>query len=250
MSKIAKDKNLTHTTFLQPQNDLFCTQVIQKLDAGQENWMEILYSWTELGQKNFLKRNISGILPKLVILLSRELIEKVAALMAVDPGTLCVEHLDHIMAGILMHNDDGIGPPVELLRSLLYQAKLNGEPQEDVLGIAALITASKVGLLIRVSFELGNENPEVRNKAKKVIEVVEEKDWQHSHNNPPKRVTERRSLATFLQQHILAVLSEINKAIMDTGQRITLGTKAKHLRSLSVLVELLQPIQSTVLSQV
>ena len=248
MSKIAKDKNLTHTTFLQPQNELFCTQVIQKLDAGQENWLEILYSWTELGQKNFLKRNISGILPKLVILLSRELIEKVAALMAVDAGTLCVEHLDHIMAGILMHNDDGIGPPVELLRSLLYQAKPNGELQADVLGIAALITASKVGLLIRVSFELGHENPEVRSKAKKVIEVVEEKDWQH--NNPSKRVTERRSLATFLQQHILAVLSEINKAIMDTGQRITLGTKAKHLRSLSVMVELLQPIQSTVLSQV
>ncbi|KAG9067389.1 serine/threonine-protein kinase M1 [Linnemannia hyalina] len=248
MAKIAKDKNLTHTTFLQPQNDLFCTQVIQKLDAGQENWLEILYSWTELGQKNFLKRNISGILPKLVILLSRELIEKVAALMAVDAGTLCIEHLDHIMAGILMHNDDGIGPPVELLRSLLYQAKPNGELQADVLGIAALITASKVGLLIRVSFELGHENPEVRSKAKKVIEVVEEKDWQH--NNPSKRASERRSLATFLQQHILAVLSEINKAIMDTGQRITLGTKAKHLRSLSALVELLQPIQSTVLSQI
>ncbi|KAK3833924.1 MAG: hypothetical protein JOS17DRAFT_682790 [Linnemannia elongata] len=248
MSKIAKDKSLTHTTFLQPQNELFCTHVIQKLDAGQENWLEILYSWTELGQKNFLKRNISGILPKLVILLSRELIEKVAALMAVDAGTLCVEHLDHIMAGILMHNDDGIGPPVELLRSLLYQAKPNEELQADVLGVAALITASKVGLLIRVSFELGHENPEVRSKAKKVIEVVEEKDWQH--NNSSKRVTERRSLATFLQQHILAVLSEINKAIMDTGQRITLGTKAKHLRSLSMLVELLQPIQSTVLSQI
>ncbi|KAF9155074.1 serine/threonine-protein kinase M1 [Linnemannia schmuckeri] len=248
MSKIAKDKNLTHMAFLQPQNELFCTQVIQKLDAGQESWLETLYSWTELGQKNFLKRNISGILPKLVILLSRGLIEKVAALMAVDAGTLCVEHLDHIMAEILMHDDDGIGPPIELLRSLLYQVKPNGELQSDVLGIAALITASKVGLLIRLSPELGHENLEVRNKAKKVIEIVEEKDWQH--NNPSKRVTERRSLATFLQQHILAVLSEINKAIMDTGQRITLGTKAKHLRSLSVLVELLQPIQSTVLSQI
>ncbi|KAF9923098.1 serine/threonine-protein kinase M1 [Linnemannia zychae] len=251
MSKMAKDKNLSHSVFLRPQDELLCTQVIQKLDAGQEGWLESLYSWTEQGHKNFLKKNVSGILPKLVILGSRDLIDKLAALMKMDAGTLCFEQLDHILSGIFMHENDDIGPPIELLRSLLSQVEQGGECQSGLLDIMSLITLSKVGLLIRLSLELGHESPEVQKKAKKIIEIVEENDWKSSkQQSVSKRAVERRTLASFLQQHILAILSEINKAIMDTGQRVTLGTKAKHLRSLSALVGLLQPIQRTVLSQI
>ncbi|KAF9122997.1 serine/threonine-protein kinase M1 [Mortierella sp. 14UC] len=248
MSKVATDKNLSHSALLRPQIELFCTQIIQKLDAGQEDWLGALYTWTGLGQNNFLSQHVSGMIPKLIILRSGELIEKLATLMKKDAGTLCFEQLDHILSEIFMHEDDGIGSSIDLLRGLLEQG---GERQIVQSDIAALIALSKVGLLIRVSLELGHENMEVRNKAKKVIEIVEDNDWKaFKQQSGSKKATERRSLALFLQQHILAVLSEVNKAIMDTGQRVTLGMKAKYLRSLSELVELLQPIQSTVLSQI
>ncbi|KAF9908954.1 serine/threonine-protein kinase M1 [Linnemannia zychae] len=248
MSKVATDKNLSHSALLRPQIDLFCTQIIQRLDAGQEDWLGVLYTWTGLGQSNFLSQHVSAMIPKLIILRSGELIEKLATLMKKDAGTLCFEQLDYILSEIFMHEDDGIGSSIDLLRGLLEQG---GERQIVQSDIAALIALSKVGLLIRVSLELGHENMEVRNKAKKVIEIVEDNDWKaFKQQSVSKRATERRSLALFLQQHILAVLSEINKAIMDTGQRVTLGMKAKYLCSLSELVELLQPIQSTVLSQI
>ncbi|KAG0381061.1 serine/threonine-protein kinase M1 [Mortierella sp. AD032] len=251
MSKVAADKNISRSALLRPQRELFCTQIIQKLDAGQEDWLEVLYAWTGLSQSSFLSQHVSGMIPKLIILRSRELIEKLATLMTKDAGTLCFEQLDHILSEIFMHKDDGVEPSIDLLRVLLFQAKQGGEDQVEMWDIAALIAISKVGLLIHASLELGHENIEIRNKAKTVIEIVEANDWKvFRQQSGTKKSTDRRSLASFLQQHILAVLSEVNKVIMGTGQRVTLGMKVKYLRSLTGLVELLQPIQNTVLSQI
>ncbi|KAF9100333.1 serine/threonine-protein kinase M1 [Mortierella sp. GBA35] len=253
MSKIAQDKNLSRFNLLRPQIELVCGRVIEKLNAGQERWLESLYAWTDMGQSRFLKQNLSGIVPKLITLGSRDLIEKLATLLKVPEGELCMDNLEHILIGIFMEQGDVIQPSVELLRSLLSQVEQGQGAQRrpELLDIVSLITLSKIGLLGSVSLELGHENPATRDKVRKIIEIVEEHDWQQvKQQNLSKKEVEKRSLALFLKQHILAIMSDFNKAFMGRGPRVTFRTKAKYLRSLSVLVKLLHPIQSTVLSQI
>ncbi|KAI7827529.1 hypothetical protein BC939DRAFT_394939 [Gamsiella multidivaricata] len=221
-----------------------CTRVLEKLDGKQDQWLEALfYPWTGLSPTGFIEPNLPELVPKMILLHSRSLIEKVASIFKEPADVLCIRQLDHILAAIYMQlSDEHFQPCIQLLLNLISKP----------LGIADLTTLSTEGLLCCLSVELGHEDPLKRDKAKKVIEFVEEKVWENSKREQAAqgKVAERPPLALFLRRHVLAILAEMNNAIQDTSQIVPLRTKAKYLRSLIPLVQLLDPIQNSVLSQI
>ncbi|KAG0364892.1 serine/threonine-protein kinase M1, partial [Gamsiella multidivaricata] len=243
-SQRAEDKGLSNYRFIRPQMEYVCTRVLEKLDGKQDQWLEALfYPWTGLSPTGFIEPNLPELVPKMILLHSRSLIEKVASIFKEPADVLCIRQLDHILAAIYMQlSDEHFQPCIQLLLNLISKP----------LGIADLTTLSTEGLLCCLSVELGHEDPLKRDKAKKVIEFVEEKVWENSKREQAAqgKVAERPPLALFLRRHVLAILAEMNNAIQDTSQIVPLRTKAKYLRSLIPLVQLLDPIQNSVLSQI
>ncbi|KAF9560300.1 serine/threonine-protein kinase M1 [Mortierella alpina] len=241
LSSIARDKGVTNYRLLRPKMDYICGKIIQMLESGHDGQLQTFYSWSGLSQERFLDMNLSGLLPKMVVLYSPELIKRVAAILKRETGRLCIDEIDHILAEIFMEQDD-IAPCIDVLRSIIVEQDPNRTMES--IALSQLTTVSVAGLLCRLCHELGHEDYVRREKAKSWIADVEEHVWATS------KLIERPTLAMFMRRHFLAVMSEVNTAILDRTRDVTLRTKAKHLRSLAGLVMLLQPVQSSVLTHI
>ncbi|KAF9291903.1 serine/threonine-protein kinase M1 [Mortierella alpina] len=221
--------------------DYICGKIIQMLESGHDGQLQAFYSWSGLSQERFLDMNLSSLLPKMVILYSPELIKRVASILKRETGRLCIDEIDHILAEIFMEQDD-IAPCIDVLRSIIVEQDPNRTVES--IALSQLTTVSVAGLLCRLCHELGHDDHARREKAKGWIIDVEEHVWATS------KLIERPTLAMFMRRHFLAVMSEVNTAILDRTRDITLRTKTKHLRSLAGLVMLLQPVQSSVLTHI
>ncbi|CAO3569415.1 unnamed protein product [Mortierella alpina] len=241
LSSVAHDKCVTNYRLLRPKMDYVCGKIIQMLESGHDGQLQTFYSWSGLSQERFLDMNLSGLLPKMVVLYSPELIKRVASILKRETGRLCIDEIDHILAEIFMEQDD-IAPCIDVLRSIIVEQDPN-KTMESI-ALSQLTTVSVAGLLCRLCHELGHEDHARRERAKSWIADVEEHVWATS------KLIERPTLAMFLRRHFLAVMSEVNTAILDRTRDVTLRTKAKHLRSLAGLVMLLQPVQSSVLTHI
>ncbi|ORZ11293.1 hypothetical protein BCR41DRAFT_110660 [Lobosporangium transversale] len=250
---IAEDRGISNFRLVQPQMEFICACVIQKLEAGQDGWLEsVFYPWTGLSSTRFLQQNLSELVPKMILLNSGSLIEKVAAALNEKVGGLCIRQIDHILAAIFLQlEEQNFQPCIELLRGLIIQIEddMDGTLARS-LDIVELTTLSIEGLLCCLSAELGNEDAAKRDKARTTIEIVESYAWKRMKLGAQGKAVERPSLAVFLRRHVLAIMSEVNSVILDRMNTMTLRTKAKTLRSLILLVHMLNPIQSSVLSQI
>ncbi|KAF9435330.1 serine/threonine-protein kinase M1 [Entomortierella beljakovae] len=253
LSMIATDRGLSNYRLIRPQMEYICARVIEKLEAEQDRWLEaLLYPWIRLSPTRFLQQNLSELVPKMILLNNRTLIEKVAVILNEKAGGLCIRQIDHILAAIFIQlGREHFNPCIELLRSLIVQIDHESGKPARSLDIVELTTLSTEGLLCCLCVELGHEDPSKRDKAKKTIEIVENFAWERfkQEQEVQGKTPENPSLAVFLRRHVLAIMSEVNNAIMDRTQIVTLRLKAKYLRSLILLVTLLNPIQSSVLSQ-
>ncbi|KAG0006287.1 serine/threonine-protein kinase M1, partial [Modicella reniformis] len=253
LATIARDKGFSNYRLLQPQMEYVCAYVIEKLHAKNDRWLEFFYHWTGLTQTRFLQQNLPDLVPKMILLHSQSLIEKVAMTLNEKAGGLCIRQIDHILAAIYMQrNEENFQTCIELLRSLIVQIEPDSGKEMQSLGIAELTTLSTEGLLCCLSVELGHEEKSKRDKAKKVIEIVEGYAWERASQEHvgEGKVEEKPSLAVFMRRHILAIMSEVNTAILDPSKTVTLRTKVKYLRCLVSLVQMLDPIQRSVLSQI
>ncbi|KAF9205154.1 serine/threonine-protein kinase M1 [Haplosporangium sp. Z 27] len=254
LSMIADDRGLTNYRLIRPQITYICARVIQKLEAEQDRWLEVLfYPWTRLSQTRFLQLNLSELVPQMILVNNPALIEKVAVVLNEKAGGLCIRQIDHILAAIYIQKDkQQFTPCIELLRSLIVQIDQDSGKEMRSLDIVELTTLSTEGLLCCLSVELGHDDAKMREKAQTTIEIVEAFAWERAkqEQSAQGKVAERPTLAVFLRRHVLAIMSEVNNAIMDRTQVVTLRLKAKYLRSLILLVNLLKPIQSSVLSQI
>ncbi|KAG9323421.1 hypothetical protein KVV02_002581 [Mortierella alpina] len=241
LSSIARDRGIANYRLLRPKMDYICGKIIQMLESGHDGQLQAFYSWSGLSQERFLDMNLSGLLPKMVVLYSPELIKRVASILKRETGRLCIDEIDHILAEIFMEQDD-TAPCIDVLRSIIVEQDPNRTMES--IALSQLTTVSVAGLLCRLCHELGDEDYTTREKAKSWIADVEEHVWATS------KLIERPTLAMFIRRHFLAIMSEVNTAILDRTHDVTLRTKAKHLRSLAGLIMLLQPVQSSVLTHI
>ncbi|KAF9115524.1 serine/threonine-protein kinase M1 [Mortierella sp. AM989] len=254
LSMIAEDRKVSNYRLIRPQMEYICARVIEKLEAEQDRWLEFaLYPWTRLSSIKFLQQNLSELVPKMILLNSPALIEKVAMVLNEKAGGLCIRQIDHILAEIYIQLDqEHLGPCIELLGSLIVQIDQNSGKGSRSLDILELTTLSTEGLLCCLSIELGHEDASRREKAKTIIDIVRSLAWKRARQEQVAqgKIAEEPTLAVFLRRHILAIMSEVNNAIVDRAHVVTLRLKAKYLRSLILLVTLLNPILSSVLSQI
>ncbi|KAF9354246.1 serine/threonine-protein kinase M1 [Mortierella sp. AD094] len=257
LSMIAEDRKLSNYRLMRPQMGYICEKVIEMLEAEQDRWLEALfYPWMRLSPIKFLQQNLSELVPTMILYYNRALIEKVAVILNEKAGGLCIRQIDHILAAIYIQSEqEPFKSRIELLRSLIVQIDQDSGKEIRSLDIVELTMLSTEGLLCCLSVELGHEEAVMRDKAQKTIKVVEELAWERVKQEQEqagahRKDVERPTLAVFLRRHVLAIMSEVNNAIMDLTQIVTLRLKAKYLRSLVVLVTLLNPIQSSVLSQI
>ncbi|KAF9190175.1 serine/threonine-protein kinase M1 [Haplosporangium sp. Z 767] len=234
--------------------DQVCEEIpVIKMEAGQDHWLESLYSWTGLCQEKFLEVALPELLPRLVILGNVDLIEKVASSVKLKAGALCIREIDYILAVIFMEMPENEIPPLlEFVRTIIVNVEQAPGKTVETLTVIGLTTLSIVGLLCLLCPELGHEDPDKCRRAKTMIEVVRDHaQAQRSMELGSRNSTqEKLSLAMFLRQYILAIVSGLQHQILDSKRLLTLRKKAKVLRSLGALVQLLQPIQSSVLSQI
>ncbi|KAG0246449.1 serine/threonine-protein kinase M1 [Mortierella sp. GBA43] len=250
LASIARDKGFTNYRLLYSQKEYVCASVIKKLASKQDRWLDSFYYWTGLSQTRFLREILPDLVPKMISLPSQGLIEKVASILNEKPGGLCVRQIDHILAEIYMQgSEEHFQACIKLLLNLVIQSVDPGEA--DLLGIAQLTTLSTEGLLCCLSLELGDENQSRREKAKKVIDIVQGYAWDAAEREHPRTGKDKKPpLAVFMMRYILAIMSEVNMAILDEQKVVTLRRKVKYLRSLVALVQMLDPIQRSVLSQI
>ncbi|KAG0002584.1 serine/threonine-protein kinase M1, partial [Entomortierella chlamydospora] len=257
LSMIAKDRKLSNYRLLRPQMRYICEKVIEMLEAEQDRWLDVLfYPWIRISPIKFLQQNLSELVSTMILYYNRALIEKVAVILNEKAGGLCIRQIDHILAAIYIQSEEEpFKSRIELLRSLIVQIDQDSGKEARSLDIVELTMLSTSGLLCCLSVELGHEEAVIRDKAQKTIKIVEELAWERVKQEQELagaqgKDVERPTLAIFLRRHVLAIMSEVNNVIMDLTRVVTLRLKAKYLRSLVVLVSLLKPIQSSVLSQI
>ncbi|KAI8598622.1 hypothetical protein EDD21DRAFT_309126 [Dissophora ornata] len=206
-----------------------------------------------MSSTKFIQQNLSELIPKMILLNSPSLIEKLAMVLNEKVTALCIRQIDHILAAIYMQlSEESFQTCIDLLRRLIVQVEQDSGKETQSLDIVELTMLSSEGLVCCLSVELGDEDRSRREKAQMVIEIVEGYYWatQRLEKTRQEKGVEKPQLAVFLRRNILAIMSGVNNAILDRAQVFTLRVKAKYLRSLVTLVRLLNPIQSSVLSQI
>ncbi|KAI1315377.1 serine/threonine-protein kinase M1 [Mortierella claussenii] len=252
LSMVAVDRGMSNYRLILPQMEYVCTRVIQKLENMQDSWLDdVFYPWTRLGATKFLQQNLSELIPKMIILDKGDLIGRVADKLNEKAGGLCIRQIDHILAAVYLYlNPQDFERSIELLRGLIVQIEEDSDAQARSLGIADLTNLSTSGLLCCLAAELGSEDATKRHQAQEAIKIVEGYAWERMQQEAQGKAVERPTLAMFLRHHVLAIMSEVNSVVLDKGNAFTLKRKAKTLRSLILLVHMLNPIQRFVLSQI
>lgn len=213
-----------------------------KLCSGShDRWMESFYHWIGLSKKDFLSRNVRSLVPKMILSEKPSLIEKLAMVLDEKPGALCIQSIDNVLAEVYMESrQERFESCADILRKLFILDEPESGNQQKPLGITELTKISTNGLMCRLSFELGHEDPAKREKAQQIIGYVKGIASEAS----------EQGLAVFMMQHVLSIMSEVNQAILDEHKLFNVRTKVKYLRSLAALVQMLDPVQRSVLSQV
>ncbi|KAF9427653.1 serine/threonine-protein kinase M1 [Podila epigama] len=255
LSLIAKDKNQSHYRFLQPQIELVCTIILNKLSQGRDAWLRTFFLWVGQSFEVFVKNNLSNLLPKAILVQQEILVSKLCIDPNVSPAMLCVNFVDAILATVFMEDNlDNFEKSIKFLIGFVQaEAEARTNNRLRSLGLPELTTLSIQSLLCKLSLELGDEQESRRKRALDVIKMVDNYAWQNElaeMEGRPNKVEGRRSLSTFLCRHILGILSDINNAIQESNRAITLRSKARYLRSLDGIVGLLQPIPNSALAQV
>ncbi|KAF9364890.1 serine/threonine-protein kinase M1 [Mortierella sp. NVP85] len=247
LAAIAREKGFTNYRLLQPHMEIVNALVIGMLSSNQDRWLESFYHWTGHSQMRYFEQNIQDLIPKMILCQHRSLIEKAAMILKEKVGEICINNVDHILAAVYMsRNEELIKPCIELLRDLIFQSESDSGTRAEALGIAELTTLSTESLLCYIIVELGQDDQSKREKARKVIDIIEGYARERTKDGKSKKP----SLAAFMMRNILAIMSKVNAAFSDTQKRVTLRTKVKYLRCLVPLVKMLDPIQRSVLSQI
>ncbi|KAK3813297.1 MAG: hypothetical protein J3Q66DRAFT_44929 [Benniella sp.] len=221
--------------------------VVAMLSSNQHRWLESFYDWTGHSQMKYFEQNIQDLIPKMILGQHRRLIENAAMVLKEKVREICINNVDHILAAVYMNHDELlIKSSIEFLRDLILQSESASSTGTGTLGIAELTTLSTESLLCCIIVELGQDDQSKRERAGKVISIIE----RYARDRTEEGKSTEPPLAAFLMRNILAIMSKVNAAFSDTQKRVTLRTQIKYLRCLFPLVKMLDPIQRSVLSQV
>ncbi|KAG0225937.1 serine/threonine-protein kinase M1 [Actinomortierella wolfii] len=286
LARVAEAKKISRERLVLSQITMISYFVIDHLlhkDVSQYTEDISWLRWMGHSTPSFVQAHIESILPLLFVMRGRDslnrgvsftqlkhedqfkIVLELGKMLLIRPGAnnhvdvpndaivvlkTCTDHVGPILAEVLMQADmNNVKLSLEILTRLCTGDNKDGESH---MSVAELFAMSYQPLLFHVCLKLGSEEEDERQRAQKVIEIVQEdNDRQREASGAGASTTEGgENSESILHKYSLAIITHINKLVHDARQMNSMNKRLDAIRCLAELIRLLQPQKGFILGQV
>ncbi|WVQ82128.1 hypothetical protein IAT38_004256 [Cryptococcus sp. DSM 104549] len=171
-------------------------------------------------RQGFFEMTLQHTLPALVIAHNSEALHHVCQVIRSPRSLSLMDNMPFILSHIFLHSS-------EIAKDLNFLFSLSTAVPKDGVGPASLIKACIVDFLVQMVVELGDQNQDAQQRAKRGLEEA-------------KRYTEPEGadLGAFLKPSMLGVISQLNDMLHDVRGKKSVEYKRKIIQSLGALISL------------
>ncbi|EGO02217.1 hypothetical protein SERLA73DRAFT_104608 [Serpula lacrymans var. lacrymans S7.3] len=197
---------------------------------------------------DFISVTLSKTLPQIFASCDSRVLEEMSSQLGTSNSNLFLRNSREVLAHVFLLQ--GPGQPSKALNfilKILSDAVVNLNIDSSSIDVQSLVGSCRLPLLTELVIVLGDENEENSAAAVQALKRVER---SLSKSSRPERASAVSTLAPFLKDHMLGIISDMNDTLQDVLGKKSISEKRQILRSIGALIGHIGPAINSVSPQI